>query len=140
MARKITLVTGFVQFRQGVPVYGRVEFGNYQGMAGEERRPIITQFDGSVAAWLPGHANLVRLLERTTSSDPLEIIQAGQQSVKTPHGTKAVWQYQVCVLEPTEVEALTPQQLDVSRHLSRPAGATPTAKKKPAREPGSDDE
>jgi hypothetical protein len=140
MARKLVLVTGFVQFRQGLPVYGKAEFGSYQGPAGEERRPILTSFDGSVAAWLPGHANLVRLLERTTPADALEIVQAGQQSVKTPHGTKAVWQYHVSVLEPREVSELTSEQQDVGRHLSRPSSPAPAAgkKKPPAREPGED--
>ena len=137
MARKITLVTGFVQFRAGIPVYGKAEFGNYQGPAGDERRPILTSFDGSVAAWLPGHANLVRLLERTTPADALEIIQAGQQSVKTPHGTKAVWQYHVSILEPREVSELTTEQQDVGRHLSRPTPAAPApASKKKLRDPG----
>ena len=71
MARKLSLISGFVSFRKGVPVYGKVHFGQYQGAAGEERRPVVTQVDGGASAWLPGHANLVRLLEQTTTGDEI---------------------------------------------------------------------
>ena len=72
-------------------------------------------------------------LEQTGTGDVLEMIQQGQKKTKTAHGTKMVWQYDVSILEPREVEELDDAALSLAPHLAQPKPSAP-------REPGSDDD
>lgn len=136
MGQKLNVVNGFITFpAKSRPVTGRVRFGQLSNADGTtERRAILTSVDGSSAAWLPSHVNLVRLAEQVPAGSVATFRLLGTEQRKGMKGQLTVYLYEAEVLD--EGEWNDGRELDVTTFTAPP-------KKKPAaprvREPGDDD-